>query len=225
MLCLIIFKKLKIFFKKIVITIAILFLQFVKLQIKNSTNIIIALRENAKLYTILSIFWILIRNWNYIDIRIKSKSMKIKFQNAISKMHIRKKFSNYFRKYYAKNDSENSTTSQFILKNDEVIQSNNAMNINWFENNQQLLHENFYSYNHDKLIYRVTKMFIIYATKKFRITFQFNNNERIMRRFIQDLRKWRKIFFFAQYFQSKWNMFWIWHVEFVVEIVHKLHEK
>ena len=92
MLCLIIFKKSRISFKKVVIVIAILFLQFVKLQVKNSTNIIIVFEKNAKLYTILSIFWILIRNWSYIDIKMKSKSMKIKFQNAISKMHIKKVF-------------------------------------------------------------------------------------------------------------------------------------
>ena len=66
-------------FQKVVIIIAILFLQFVKLQIKNSTNIIIAFEENAKLYTILSIFWILVKNWNYINIEMKSKSMKMKF--------------------------------------------------------------------------------------------------------------------------------------------------
>ena len=142
------------------------------------------------------------------------------FENAY-----KKKFLNYFRKYYAEGDLRSSITLQFISKNDEIMHSNNVMNINWFKNNQQLLHEDFYLNNHDKLIYRVTKMFVIYAANEFRMTFQSDNDERIMRRFIQNLRKWRKMFFFARYFRSKWNVFLIWYVEFVVEIVHKLHQK
>ena len=128
----------------------------------------------------------------------ENKVSKCDFQNSY-----KKEFSNYFRKYYAKDDLKSSTTSQFISKNDKIMQSNNAMNINWFKNNQQLLHENLYSNNYNKLIYRVTKMFIIYAANEFRITFQSDNNKKIMRRFIQDLRKWRKMFFLFNIFD--WN--------------------
>ena len=64
------------------------------------------------------------------------------------------------------------------------MQSNNTMNINWFENNQQLLHEDFYSNNHDKLIYCVMKMFVIYTANEFRMTFQFNNDKKIIRQLI-----------------------------------------
>ena len=55
----------------------------------------------------------------------ENEVLKCDFENAY-----KKEFSNYFRKYYAEDDSENSTTSQFILRNDKIMQSSNAMNIN-----------------------------------------------------------------------------------------------
>ena len=92
MLCSIIFKKSKISFKKVVIFIKILILKFMKLRILNSINIIITFEKNAKLYIILSIFWILIKNWSYINIEMKNKLMKTKIRNAISKKNIKKNF-------------------------------------------------------------------------------------------------------------------------------------
>ena len=101
----------------------------------------------------------------------------------------KKKFSNYFRKYYAEEESGSSTIFQFTSKNDEIMHSSNAKHINWFEINQQLSYENFYLNNHDKQKYRAVKIFIIYITKKFLMTFQLDNDERIMHRLIQSLFK------------------------------------
>ena len=63
-----------------------------KVTSTNSTNITIVFEKNAKLYIILSIFWILIKNWNYINIEMKNRLMKIKNRNAISKKNIKKSF-------------------------------------------------------------------------------------------------------------------------------------
>ena len=42
----------------------------------------------------------------------------------------KKKFSDYFRKHYAKEKSEILITLQFIMINDKIMYSNNATNIN-----------------------------------------------------------------------------------------------
>ena len=62
----------------------------------------------------------------------------------------KKEFLDYFQKYYAKEKSKNSTISQFTSRNDEIMHSNNAKHINWFEINQQLSYENLYSNNYNK---------------------------------------------------------------------------
>ena len=48
----------------------------------------------------------------------------------------KKKFLNYFQKYYAKKELKSSIIFQFTSKNNEIMHSNNAKHINWFEINQ-----------------------------------------------------------------------------------------
>ena len=68
--------------------------------------------------------------WNKKEVD-ENKVLKCDFENAY-----KKEFLNYFWQHYAEDDSESLTMSQFILKNNKKMRSNNAMNINWFKSNQ-----------------------------------------------------------------------------------------